>query len=332
MTNRNVLILHGGAGDWEKERLKKAERALRNIGERAYEVLLKKGAVEAVTLAINMLEDSEIFNAGYGSALNLYGEVQVDASIMLGDGKAGAIASISGVKYAVSLARIVMEQTDHVLLTSPMADHLAEINKLKVDSRSLISEYRLKQWERAVGQLIRLIEGKQPIEGKISNYIKRVQPKLIHFLTVRREVYENVKRKFNRDGNTVGAVAFDGEILVAATSTGGTFLKLPGRIGDTPLIGAGTYADNESAAVSATGIGEHIIKTSLSYSASREIKLHGIKKGVVSVFKKHFIKPDAGIIGIDKYGNWGIAHTTKYMPCVVITEDEVIVDSVWIKV
>ncbi len=333
MSSKDIIVIHGGAGNWEENRLKRAIRILRHVGEKAYEALLNKGAVDAVITAINMLEESEVFNAGYGSALNLYGEVQVDASIMLGNGQAGAIASLKGVKNAVTLAKIVMEQTNHVLLTSPMGDYLAIANNLKVDPNSLISEYRYKQWEKAVRYIIDLIGGKISTEDEeISSYIKKVHPKLISFLASEREILEKIRRKFDQNGNTVGAVAFDRGTLVAATSTGGTFLKLPGRIGDTPLIGAGTYAENNSAAVSATGIGEHIMKVSLTHYATRKIRKYGAKKGVVEAFKNHLFKPEAGIIAIDRNGNWGIAHTTKNMPCAVVVDDSVIVKSSWIKI
>ncbi|MGQ4891243.1 MAG: isoaspartyl peptidase/L-asparaginase family protein [Candidatus Njordarchaeia archaeon] len=328
-----TILIHGGAGTWEISRLKAAEGVLESAAEAAYESLQKEGALKAVISAINVLENSPIFNAGYGSALNLLGEVEVDASVMTGDGRCGAIASVKGVKFAVNLAELVMRFTDHILLTSPTADMLAERHGLKVDPRDLIDLYRLNQWKKGVTYIISKVE-KAEIQtfaekDAVIRYIESKYPKLIEFLADNKDIIVHLRKILKDNGNTVGAVAFDGQMLAAATSTGGLLLKLPGRIGDTPLIGAGTYANNRSGAASATGIGEQIIKSSLTYTTVLHVGEYGAKQGVIETFKRLNPRPEAGVISIDNEGNWGIAHASIHMPCAVVENGDIKVKTVW---
>ncbi|MBH0202228.1 MAG: hypothetical protein HP496_08035, partial [Nitrospira sp.] len=188
--------------------------------------LLDRGssALVAVEQTIRTLERSGLFNAGKGSHLQLDGVRRMDASIMEGHGlRAGAVASIEGIVHPITAARLVMEETDHVLLVGPSAGQFARHFKLEGHQRS----------------------------GKPCRFFYEV-------------ALRKIKRSQDRHG-TVGAVALDRTGTVAAgASTGGIDRMLPGRVGDTPIIGCGVYADNESGAVSMTGLGEGIIRIAVA--------------------------------------------------------------------
>jgi len=184
-------------------------------------------ALDAVQAAAIALEDDPLFNAGRGAVLNEHGEVEHDASIMCGrTGRAGGVAAVRGIRNPVLLARAVMEQTPHVLLSGPGAEALAEREGIeRVDPRWHVTERRAGQWQAA--------------------------------------------------GDTVGAVAVDSERHVAAaTSTGGILQKLAGRIGDSPLPGAGVYAADDACAVSASGHGEAIIRAVGAHEVAAAVR-HG---------------------------------------------------------
>ena len=331
--NKRVVLVHGGAGTWKKARLNNALKVLKKAAAEAFNAL-ERDILLAVRRGINILEDSPLFNAGVGSALNLLGEVEVDASIMDDQRNCGAIASVKNVKYAIDLAYYVMRYTPHILLTGDSVKLLAKKFNLETEMRHLITNDRLNMWKKAINIIFsEMGERIESLDDELLNYIKRRYNKLIELLKNNPELLERIKsiRKEEIIGDTVGIVVYYDGKLAAGTSTGGTFLKLPGRIGDTPLIGAGTFASKELGAVSATGIGETIIRTNLSFFTALNIGNYGVSKGLKLTFTNAHPKPDAGVIAIDKEGNWGVAHTTEHMPVAVISENEEKVDFVWEK-
>ena len=337
MVKRRVLLIHGGAGNWDSKMLKRALNSLNQIGIQAYKVLEKEGAFKAALYALNLLEEDPTFNAGRGSNLNLFGEIEVDASIMEGRKKeAGAIAAVRNVKYASTLASKVIMETPHILLTGWTANFLARKHNLIVDENELIIKRRYEMWKKGIELLlaeIREWDIKLAEHNKIKEYLKSKRKKIFEFLKGNLEVLNKIKEKLFHEGNTVGVVAYDNGNIVAGTSTGGTFLKLPGRIGDTPLIGSGTYADNNYGGVSATGLGETIILSNLAFRLTMALSPdNDVKETVKRAFNTIKPKLEAGVIVIDHRGEWTIAHTTKNMPAVAIMEGEIYVNGVWDKI
>jgi beta-aspartyl-peptidase (threonine type) len=239
--------------------------------------VLRQGgaALLAVERAISMLEASGLFNAGRGAKRQLDGVQRMDASIMEGAGlRAGAVASIEGIVHPITAARLVMEETDHVLLAGPLAGRFARHFKL----------------ER---------HGSRP---------------------GRRRSYEAIfsRRSTARKGHgTVGAVALDRSGTVAAgASTGGVDAMLPGRIGDTPLIGCGVYADNRSGAVSMTGQGEGIIRLAVAKAICERLLAGQSPRGAAyTVLRQLVSRIDgaAGTLVMTAEGRFSIAHVTPYM-------------------
>ena len=288
-----AIIVHGGAGTIRKEeRIPKVIEGVRAAVLAGWRELKRGSALDAVEEAVKALEDNPIFNAGTGSVLTLDGRVEMDAAIMRGKTlEAGAVAGIWGVKNPISVARKVMEKTDHVLLIGDGAVKFARL--LGFEEYDPITEERLKQWEELRKKLIE--KGETKHWKKLNELIKE---------------YPEVLR------STVGAVAFDGEEVVAGTSTGGVFLKMFGRVGDTPIIGGGTYA-NEVAGASCTGLGEVAIKLALAKSATDLVRLgldaQSASDAAISLATKYFGKDTMGIIMVDARGNVGFAKNTKHM-------------------
>jgi beta-aspartyl-peptidase (threonine type) len=239
-----------------------------------------------------VLEDSGTFNAGTGSNLNLEGRVEMEASVM--DGKtlaAGAAGLLTDLKNPVRVARLIMEHTDHVFVVGKGASDLARVFKL--ERRNMLTTEKLAQYG---AQLKRLHEGRFELP-KIAALIKQIP-----------EVFQL---------ETVGAVAMDAACnLAAATSTGGFPLKLPGRIGDSPSIGCGTYADNQSGACSATGVGEVAMRLVLAKTACNNIEngktaQEAVEEAVALVGKRlPGIYNEMGLLAIDLQGRIGAAHSS----------------------
>jgi beta-aspartyl-peptidase (threonine type) len=258
-----------------------------------FEILKNGGsALDSVTEAVAVLEDDGSFNAGYGSSLNILGDVEMEASIM--DGRtlqAGAAGLLKDIRNPVRLARIVMEKTDHVFVVGEGAERLAKLFGL--ERRNPKTELRLEYFKQ---QKKALLEGKFEL------------PKLAELIKNRPELF-NV-------ADTVGAVAMDKEgNVAAATSTGGFPLKIPGRIGDSPLIGCGTYADNQAGACSATGIGEIAIrlvlaKTVCNFMESGASAQEAVEKAIMLVNNKIAAYNHMGLIAVDINGNFGAAHNS----------------------
>ncbi|RFA94259.1 isoaspartyl peptidase/L-asparaginase [Pyrobaculum aerophilum] len=284
-----IVAVHGGAGLWRveeriKQEVKKALAAAISEGLLAAE---RGSALDAVVAAVEYMEKSGLFNAGYGSVYAIDGRVYMDAGVMDGRSKrAGAVAAVEGVKSAVRLARYVLENTDHVIIAGEGARLLAAKTGLLEASYKFYTEEKNKRFQEVLQ------------EARRGNW---------HY-----------KRVADFFGDTVGAVALDRDgNLAAATSTGGVWLKWPGRIGDSPIPGAGFWAENGVGAFSATGVGEVIIMSALSLRARDEL----IKTGDIGVavekaigFVTESYGPNtAGIIGIDSKGRPAYAYNTKAM-------------------
>ncbi|MGB9721363.1 MAG: isoaspartyl peptidase/L-asparaginase family protein [bacterium] len=274
-----VIIANGGAGgiNFPHRRAQGLKKAV-NTG---YEILKNGGlSLDAVEKAIMVLEDTTIFNAGTGSTLSLTGEVEMDASIMTADGSFGAVAAIRNVRYPIQIARLVMEKTDHLLLCGDGAIRFARLCGIKYHNPKTKEKERM--WLRAKNRLK-------------SDYF----PKLYKL----KELYE-----------TVGVVALDKNGMIAVgTSTGGISLHLPGRVGDTPIIGAGTYA-NKYGGVSATGHGEMIMKTLLAFRTVGFMEKYSAPvAGKMAIDYATRNKCRAGLIGIDRNGRILCVNNTEAM-------------------
>ena len=293
---KTVIAVHGGAGTWQPERSQPGLDGVKKATKTGFDILRKGGtAMDAVMEAVASLEDDGTFNAGYGSTLNLEKEIEMEASIM--DGKtlqAGAVGLLKDIKNPVRLARVVMEKTDHVFVVGKGAEKLAKMCNL--ERRNPVTELRLRYYEE---------------QKKILLSDKFELPKLY-------ELVKNHPKLFQLE--TVGAVALDKNgNVAAATSTGGFPLKLPGRIGDSPLIGCGTYADNEAGACSATGVGEVamrlvLAKTVCNFMQSGKTAQKASELAIKLVNRRIATGYNSmGVIAIDTYGRIGAAHNSPNM-------------------
>lgn len=326
-----ILILHGGAGKWSGKRLPIALDQLNEIARDSFLILKTNGALDAVEYAIKYMEKSEIFNAGRGAALNLFGEVELDAGLMTSDGKVGAVASVRNVMHPITLAKIVLQETDHVLMVGEGAEFLAKSRGLIVPKDELISDYAKKRWESAVKEILQRVKGKIT-KHPLLDYMLTIFPHLIEFIKNNTSFLEHIKEKYGMGiSDTVGAVAYDGKSFAAGSSTGGIFLKIPGRVGDTPIMGAGFFASKDGAC-SATGHGEAIMKTFLCKRAVEYAKKYGAEEGVKKLFEdvSKELNIRAGVILLDEEGNWGVYHTTKYFPVAIISEERIIIKDHWV--
>lgn len=281
-----AMVIHGGAGYLEKgsiseEREKEYTDALNealNIGEK---ILVGGGSsLDAVEQTLRYLEDQPIFNAGKGAVFTHDEKNELDASIMLGaDLTAGAVAGVSNVKHPISAARAVMEQSTHVLLAREGAEAFAQEKGLEIVDPSYFRTE--SSWNALQNRL------------------------------------ENEKKKKEKMG-TVGAVALDKEgNIVAGTSTGGMTNKRWGRIGDSPVIGAGTYANNATCGVSCTGHGEYYIRYAVAHDISALVEYKGmtVQAAAEEVIHNKLEKAGGkgGLIVLDKYGNIAMDFNTTGM-------------------
>lgn len=287
-----VIVVHGGAGTWHPERRQAGLEGVKRAARTGFDILEGSGsAVDAVMEAVVVMEDEGAFNAGYGSSLNIEKRVEMEASIM--DGKnlqAGAVGLLKDIKNPVRLARIILEKTDHVFVVGEGAEKLART--FNVERRNPLTDLRLKYYEQ---QRKALLNGKFELP-KLASLIKNY-PELFEF-------------------ETVGAVALDKDgNVAAATSTGGFPLKLSGRIGDSPLIGCGTYADNEAGACSTTGIGEVAIRLVLAKNVcdlmrNGQSAQEAAENSMILVNRRIRLKSSMGLIAVDMQGRVGAAHNT----------------------
>ena len=292
--DRTVLVVHGGAGAEAKEAMTPAkEKAYRDGLERALQAgrtaLLKPGgtSLDAVEAALVVLEDDPLFNAGRGAAFNREGRHELNASIMDGQTrKAGAIAGVSRVKNPICAARAVMEKSPHVFLIGEGAERFARDEGLTMVSP-------LYFWTEPRWNDMKAAEAKAA--GKTASRGSEAS----HF-------------------GTVGAVALDAKgNLAAGTSTGGITYVMPGRVGDSPIIGAGTIADNATCGVSCTGIGELFIRHSVAHDIAARVKYKGETIAVAAQAALDGLpkRPDGvgGIIALDPAGNHAFAFNTNGM-------------------
>lgn len=291
-----TIVVHGGAGSWQPERSQDGLRGVKEAAKTGFDILKNGGsAVDSVVEAVAVMEDKGAFNAGYGSSLTIEKKVEMEASIM--DGRtleAGATALLHDIRNPIRLARIVMEKTDHVFVVGDGAEKLAELYHF--ERRNPVTELRLRYYEAQKKQLLAR---------------KSELPKLYDLVKHHPELFSL---------DTVGAVAIDKDgNVAAATSTGGFPLKLPGRIGDSPLIGCGTYADNLSGACSATGVGEIAIrlvlaKTVCNYMESGKSAEEAVENAIKLVNKRISTSYNSmGLIVVDSQGRFGAAHNSPNM-------------------
>ncbi len=285
MSNSPIaLAIHGGAGTIEREQMTPVrEKAYRNALELAlrqgYAVLGKGGAaLDAVEAAVRSLEDTPLFNAGRGSVFNADGQHEMDASLMNGaDLRAGAVAGVQNVKNPITLARRVMEHSNHVLISGLGAFEFAHQQKVELeDDQYFFDDFRYQQWKELAG-------------------------------TDRTQLDHAAGRKEQKFG-TVGAVALDASgHLAAATSTGGMTNKKWQRVGDSPIIGAGTYANDGTCAVSCTGHGESFIRAVAAHDVHALMAYKGLSlEEAVRVVVHEKLPPldgDGGLIAVDRAGN-----------------------------
>ena len=277
-----ALAVHGGAGTISQAEMTPArERSYREALEaalkRGHAILVSGGAaLDAVEAAVMVLEDNPLFNAGRGSVFNADGQHEMDASLMSGRTlRAGAVAGVQNVKNPVVLARRVMEHSNHVLISGPGAFEFAHKQKVLLeDDQYFFDDFRYDQWKKA----------RDTDEYHLD--------------------HNEGERKFG----TVGAVALDQHgHLAAATSTGGMTNKKWQRIGDSPIIGAGTYANDASCAVSCTGHGESFIRAVAAHDVHALVAYKGLSLAeavrVVVHEKLPPLEGDGGMIAVDARGN-----------------------------
>jgi beta-aspartyl-peptidase (threonine type) len=274
MRTKPIILVHGGAG-FKPPRKGSLDLVAESLAA-GYTVLLNGGpSINAVVAAITVMEDSGLFNAGLGGVLQMDGVQRLDASLMEGKGlKAGAVAGLEGFQNPIQAAQRVMD-TSHVLMTNLGAGRLAEgLSPLPKPSKE------------SLDKLSRLLDKETDM---VQLYWK-------HF-------------------STVGAVAIDKEgNLAAGTSTGGTYAMLPGRVGDSPIIGAGTYAENATGAASCTGAGEYILRRALAKETCMLMQGRTPASAARLSLKALLrIGGQAGLIALDRQGRFTIMHTTDYM-------------------
>jgi beta-aspartyl-peptidase (threonine type) len=313
------FMIHGGAGvikhgdltvEKEKEYRAKLEEALMT----GYKALQSgKTSVDAVEIAIRIMEDSPLFNAGKGAVFTADGKNELDAAIM--DGKnlmAGAVAGLHRVKNPITLARAVMEKSPHVMMIGDGAETFAkEVGIELVDPKYFFTQERWDSLQKVIK------------EEKEKEKNKKEKTQTVNTKTSENQTYQTtmpdavLESDYNKFG-TVGAVALDKDGNVAAgTSTGGMTYKKYGRVGDAPIIGAGTYANNETCAVSATGWGEFFIRIGVAHDIASlmEYRASPIQAAADQVIKGKLQKMggDGGVIAMDKFGNMAISFNSEGM-------------------
>jgi L-asparaginase / beta-aspartyl-peptidase len=288
-----ALIAHGGAGNWRPGSEEDAVAAMKAAAEKGRGVLRAGGsALDAVCATVVALEDNPIFNAGTGAVLNFDGFCELDASVMVSrDACIGAVAALQRVKNPILVARKVMEETDHVMLAGEGAQRFARV--MGFPDYDPITAARNADWQDKRKRVDEVL-------GK-------------HSLKMRRFLKDHPEYA----GGTVGAAAVDKDgILAAATSTGGVTMKLVGRVGDSPLAGAGNYASNQVAA-SATGTGEFVMRAlaarAISEAVERGAPLARAMAEVLDGLRRDY-QADVGMIAVDSAGTPVAQHLTRDMP------------------
>lgn len=279
------IIVHGGAGGGRYDKGDRRFGALAEAVEEGLAAMKKGSGLDGAVAAVNFMEESGLFNCGKGAYLTAEGRVELDAAVMTGDELAGAgVGDVTCTYHPVSLARWVMENTEHVLLVGERCSDYARLAKMKVED--------LRPSKRVAERF---------------EAMKKVPS---HRWALR------VVRRF-REGDTVGAVAIGSDgIPAAAVSTGGRWMKLPGRVGDSAILGAGIFADEKLGAACATGTGEEIIRVALSLRTCRFMRRseaqRAAEKGIAYISRVRG-KDNAGIITVDLKGRVGASFNTEAM-------------------
>ena len=295
-----TLAIHGGAGTILKSMLtdeleKQYNQGLQNALNAGYEILEKKGsAVDAVVAAVMSLEDNPLFNAGKGAVFTKKGINEMDAIIMEGKNlEAGAVAGVRNIKNPVLLAKEIMLHSGHVMLSGNGAKEFALNRGIEqAPDEYFFTQYRYDQW----------------VEIRDSDFYQ---------LDHKEDNLKGMPHEEKKFG-TVGAVALDAEgNLAASTSTGGMTNKRFGRIGDSPIIGAGNYANNKTCAISCTGHGEFFMRAVVAYDVSclMEYKNLSLKEACDIVVKDKLVKlgGEGGLIAVDTLGNHELCFNSKGM-------------------
>lgn len=287
-----VVVVHGGSGYIPKERSEMSTSGVCSAVRAGYKVLQGGGSsMDAVVEAVTHLENNPYFNAGCGSVLTVSGEVEMDALVM--DGKtlgSGAVSCVRNIANPTQLARLVMDKTSHCCLTAEGANHFARsMGVPEVSQESLITEYARMRWKK------NLAPDANPVECQMGKM------------------------------GTVGAVAVDSKGNVAcATSTGGILNKMVGRVGDTPCIGCGGYADNTVGAVSTTGHGEAIMKVVLArlilFYMEQGLPVEAASDRALAVMKTK-VDGLGGVITVDPQGHWAARFSTRGMSWAAVQND-----------
>jgi beta-aspartyl-peptidase (threonine type) len=291
MRTKGSIIVHGGAGGGKYPLHDRRVKELRKAVEEGMTAMGKGSALDGVEAAVVRMEESGAFNAGRGACTTIQGKIELDAAVMNGRGRTGAGVGLCTCTYhPVSLARKIMDGTKHVLVAGEHCRDLARINGIRVE------EDELRPSPRVLRKYSTLLSEMRHSNNKLLESLQKVSD----------------------EGNTVGAVALDPDgVPAAAVSTGGLWMKIPGRIGDSAVIGAGIYADDKSGAACATGIGEEIIRNAMSLNACVYMQHHGdaaiAARKAVSLMTKRSGRGTAGIITVDLRGRTGFAYNTTAM-------------------
>jgi beta-aspartyl-peptidase (threonine type) len=307
-TRTFVLVAHGGAGNYggmSPEQIEQRRAVMAKAAQAGYAILAAGGpGLDAVEAAIRVMEDSGQFDAGRGAYYTRDGVPEMDAALMEGATlRAGSVASLQHIANPIHLARLVMERTPHVLLVGPGAEEFAKSQGIELVSPMYF--YTEREWNRY------------------------------------QKAHSNEKKKTSdlrsdREHGTVGVVVLDqAGNLAAGTSTGGTVLKMPGRVGDSPIIGAGTYANNSSCAVSATGTGEYFMRNIVAADICERVRyLHvSLDQAANDVVMKELVEQhgDGGVIALDRQGNAATPFNTAGMMTATVHADGKIILKGWTK-
>ena len=301
-----VLVIHGGAGtilrkNMSPEKEQAYLKALKAALDKGYAILEQGGtALDAVEAAVKVMEDDPLFNAGKGAVFTNEGTIELDASIMNGATQsAGAVAGVKTIKNPITAARAVMEKSTHVMMVGTGAEKFAAQQGITIVPPSYFhTEDRWQGWQR--------VKREDSLKTELDHGNKKNN--------------SGVRQPENRDSKygTVGAVALDQQgNLAAATSTGGMTNKRFGRVGDSPIIGAGTYANNSTCAISCTGWGEYFIRLVMAKTVSDMMEFGGwsLEKATQEMIMKRLpaLKGDGGLIAVDKEGNIAMPFCTEGM-------------------
>jgi L-asparaginase / beta-aspartyl-peptidase len=297
-----AMVIHGGAGNYESmpaRQIEQRREAMTKAIRTGYAILKRGGSgLDAVEATLRVLEDSGLFDSGRGAYYTKEGVPEMDAAIM--DGRtlaAGSVAAVQHIANPIHLARLVMEKTPHVMLVGKGAEEFAKSQGIELVSPYYF--YTDREWKRF------------------------------------QKAHDAAEKKSSEHG-TVGAVVLDqAGNLAAGTTTGGTVMKMPGRVGDSPIIGAGTYANNVSCAVSGTGVGEFYMRNIVAADICERVRyLHEpLAKAADDVVMKELVEQhgEGGVIAMDRQGNIATPFNTTGMMTATVREDGVITLQGWSK-